>query len=97
MKFWHQKLQSFVLALRLFGAIISAKKQAKYVDEIDARGQFHQHSTSSFCGRRSKKQTKTVKISVFFALLGSACTQAVCRMLMKLTSVVLSYSELKTT
>ncbi len=48
-------------------------------------GQFHQHSTSSFCAYRSRKHTKTGKLSVYFTLLGSVWTKAACRMLMKLT------------
>ncbi len=34
-RFFRQKLQSFVLALKLFGAKILAKKLAKNIDEID--------------------------------------------------------------
>jgi len=48
-------------------------------------GQFHQRSTSSFCAYRSRQHTKTVKLSIYFTLLGSACTNAACRTLMKLT------------
>jgi hypothetical protein len=48
-------------------------------------GQFHQCSTSSFYASRSQKWKKTVKLSVFFSLLGSASAKAACRTLMKLT------------
>ena len=48
-------------------------------------GQFHQHSTSSFYARRSRKCKKLLDLTVFFALLGSSSVKAACRMLMKLT------------
>jgi len=56
------------------------------VGEIDFRDQFHQRSMSSFYAHRSQKHKKTVNLSVFFAILGSVCVKAACRMLMKLTS-----------
>ncbi len=43
------------------------------------------NSTSSFYWRRSQKRKKTVKLSVFFALLGSARAKAALRTLIKLT------------
>jgi len=49
------------------------------------RGQFHQLSTSCFCLCRFQKNKKTVKLSVFFTLLGSAQAKAAHGMLMKLT------------
>jgi len=51
---------------------------------VKTTGLFHQHSTSSFFARRSRKH-KTVKFSVFFALLESARAKAALRTLMKLT------------
>jgi len=51
----------------------------------DTWGQFYKHSTSSFYKHRSLKRKKTVKMSIFFALLGSALLKSASRMLMKLT------------
>jgi len=51
---------------------------------------FYQHSTSSYCACRSRKHKKTVKSSVFFAILGSASVKAANRILMKLTPGLLS-------
>jgi hypothetical protein len=51
----------------------------------DTWGQFYQHSTSSFYEHRYLKCKKTVKMSIFFALLGSALLKSASRMLMKLT------------
>jgi len=53
-------------------------------DEV-IRCKFHQHSTSGFFEHRSQKRKKTVKLSVFFALLGSAHTKAAHRKLIKMT------------
>ncbi len=47
------------------------------------RCQFHQHLTQSFYVRRSQKRKKTVKLSVFFVLSGSACKKAASWMLVK--------------
>ena len=44
---------------------------------LAVRGQFHQHSTSSFYGRRSQKRQKDSQVKQFFALLGSACVKDV--------------------
>jgi len=60
------------------------KTRVFYIDEIDTRAQFHQHSTYSFYVCRSQKR-KTVKLSIFFTLLGSTSAKAVRRTLMKLT------------
>ncbi len=49
------------------------------------RGQFHQHSMRNVYACRSQKCKKTVKLSIIFALLGSALSKAAHRMLMKLT------------
>jgi len=49
---------------------------------------FHQHFTSSFCTRRSKKNKKTVKLSVSFYAFG-ICTHKSC-MLVKLLLVSIS-------
>jgi len=46
---------------------------------------------NSFYTHISQKPKKTVKLSVFFALSGSACAKAARRMLMKLTPVALKY------
>ena len=48
----------------------------------EARGQFHQHSTSSFYASRSQK---LLILTVFFALLVSAGVKTTHRILMKLT------------
>jgi len=40
---------------------------------------------SAFTGVDPKSAKKTVKLAIFFALLGSAFVKAACRMLMKLT------------
>ncbi len=48
-------------------------------------GQFHQCSMSSFCTHRSWKPKNTDYLTVFFALSGSVCVKAACRMLLKLT------------
>jgi len=51
-------------------------------------GQFHHPSKSSFYARRSqKRKKKTVKLSVFFALMGSARTKASHGTLIKLAVV----------
>ena len=54
-------------------------------------GQFHQHTTSSFYAGRSRKRKKTVKLSSFFPLLGSAGVKAACRTLVKLIPACLSW------
>ena len=57
--------------------------------QMIARGQFHQHSTSSFYVQRSLKRKKLLNLTVFFVLLGSGCVKAARRMLVKLTPGVL--------
>jgi len=55
--------------------------------------QFHQYFTWSFYRRRSQTlKKKTVKLSVFFALLGSESIKCACKMLVKLTP---SYWQIK--
>jgi len=41
-----------------------------------SRGQFHEHFTSSFYVHRSQKRKKTDGMTMFFALLESACVKA---------------------
>ena len=41
--------------------------------------------TRSFYAHRSQKRKKMLDLTVFFALLGSACVKAACKMLVKLT------------
>ena len=53
--------------------------------ELSTWGQFHQRSTSSFYACRSQKRKKTVKLSSFIVLLGSARVKVACRTLVKLT------------
>jgi len=49
-------------------------------------GRFHHHVMySAFKAHKSLKGKKTVKSSVFFALLGSACVKDAHKMLVKLT------------
>jgi len=55
------------------------------VDEIDTRGQFHQIFMSIFYMFRYRKCKNRVKLSVFFALLGSVLVKAASNMLIKLT------------
>ena len=49
------------------------------------RTQFHQHFTSSFYASRSQERKKLLDLTVFVALLGSACLKVACKMLIKLT------------
>jgi len=51
--------------------------------KLEVWGQYRQSFTSTFYTHRSKK---TVKLSVFLGLLGSAHVKAACKMLMKLTA-----------
>jgi len=48
------------------------------------KGQFHQHSRAAFMYSEPKSAKKTVKLSIFFVLLGSLCVEAAHRTLMKL-------------
>jgi len=57
----------------------------KVAVKIVTMGQFHQHSTSSFCACRSRKHIKTVKFSVFFVISWSARAKAAPRTLLKLS------------
>ena len=53
------------------------QKQRVRKKYLPSGGQFHQHSTSSFYARSDPKSAKkTVKLSSFFALLGSARIKA---------------------
>ena len=53
---------------------------------FDIRGQFHQHSTSSFYARRDPKSAKKLlNLNVFLALLGSAGVKDARKTLVKLT------------
>ena len=64
----------------------SPKKCSSSKNDLKAiRGQFHQHSTSRFTRTDPKSVKKTVKLSSFFPLLGSAGVKAARRMLVKLT------------
>jgi hypothetical protein len=54
-------------------------------DPFSIKGQFYQRFTTSFYASRSRKRKNTVKLSVFFALLGSVHEKAARRLLMKLT------------
>jgi len=64
------------------------------VSEHKTQYYFHQGSISATIYKQLlpkqilKAQKKTVKLSVFLALLGSALVKAACRMLMKLTQCV---------
>jgi len=71
------------IAKKAFHLVLS-KKQRAYVGEIQPWGQFHQLSTRA----DPESAKKTLKLFVFFTLLGSAFAKAACRMLMKLTSGV---------
>ncbi len=66
--------------------IVQPKQSSKLqtIDKIDCRCKFHQCSMSSFYARRLKKNKKTVKLSIFFAVLGSASAKAACRTFIKL-------------
>jgi len=75
-------------------AVVEAARrgQATATDLVETRipattnwGQFHKHSTSSSCTRRSKKRKETDNFTVFFVLLGYASVEAARRMLIKLT------------
>ena len=56
------------------------------VDEINSRGQFHQHVyTQLLHAQMPKTQKKLHHLTVFFALMGSARIKSARQMLMKLT------------
>ena len=55
---------------------------------MGTRGQFHQHSTSSFYARRSQKRNKDSQVKQLFVLLESSCIKDARRMLMKLNPVL---------
>jgi len=63
---------------------------------IDTWSQFHQRSTSSIYARRPRKRKKTVKLSIFFALLGSGGIKAAHKMLVELTPDVMPPLQPKT-
>jgi len=50
--------------------------------------QFNQHFMRSFYTRRSQKHKNDSQVISLFALLGSVCTKALCKILMKLTPSV---------
>ncbi len=51
---------------------------------VASRAQFH-HLRDAFSQKDHERAKKTLKLSVFYALLGFACVTAACRTLMKLT------------
>ncbi len=63
-------------------------------DETVTMCRFCHHFTSRFYVPRSQKHKNTVKLSVFFALLGSALVKAALKMLMKLTPSVKFWTKL---
>jgi len=77
-----------VIREKLQKALLYKKGKSNVVVEIDNRCQFHLRSKCSFYAHRSRKQKKTAKLSVFFALLGSSSVKAACRTLMKFTPKV---------
>jgi len=62
-----------------------AKAVRGYVSEIDTWHPFHQHSTYSFCARRSQKRKRYWGFDWIITLSGSTCIKAACKTLMKLT------------
>ncbi len=63
------------------------KTRKNIVSRSDSLGQFHQLSfyKQLFTHASPKSGQKIIKLSVFFALSGSACAKVACRTLMKLT------------
>ncbi len=61
------------------------------VKRVFYRGQFYQHSRSSFYACRSRKCKKTNNLTVFLDLFWSAWVKTALRMLMKLTTESESY------
>jgi len=70
--------------LVFFAKRLLANNCFQNVDEIDARAQFHKHSTYSFDTRGAQMQIKDSQVVNLFTLFGFACAKAVRKMLMKL-------------
>jgi hypothetical protein len=65
--------------------VICKKKESKAFPNSIAGVNFINILHIAFKHADPKSAKKTVKFSVFFAILGSACAKAACRMLVKLT------------
>jgi len=62
---------------------------------LNPRGNFNNILRAAFTCADPKSIRNTVKLSVFFALLGSACAKAASRMLMKLNPMCQCYKTFK--
>jgi len=74
-----------VLLVKQNGIITMRRCICALCQWVDPRGRFPQQFTHSFYLQRSQKRKNTVKLSVFFVLLGSQRIKATSKMLVKST------------